>query len=641
MFTWPLALGLTRDIPWDLGDSLLNAWILAWNADHLTRILSGDLSALRGFWHANIFHPEPLTLAYSEHLFAQALQIWPVYVLTGNIILSYNLLFLSTFVLSGTGAYLFVREVTGSRVAGFVAGLIYAFAPYRVPQFSHLQVLSSQWMPFVLYGLRKYFENVTDAREGRASRRLAPLAGAAAALLTQNLSNGYFLLFFPPFVLAYALVEIGARRLWADSRTWSELAAAAIAVGLITLPFVLPYVELRTLGIPPRPLSEVATYSADVHSYLTAAPEVRLWGGSLRALPKPEGDLFPTVAALLLAAAGAGSAAGAAWRGSHAAAFASPRTRVFAYALVAVGVMYLVLAALVFAGYRVASLGPLPISVRGIGRPVLVMSASAVLLAWISPRVRHLVRSLAGTPAGFALLASVAALFLSLGPEIRSGGRLIGETGPYALLYSYVPGFDGLRVPARYAMLVILFLSVLAGFGAVFLERRLRRGRALVLALGVVAVAEGIAAPIVMNGSAGEGGYAPPPARVYSGDQVPRVYQFLRTLPPGAVIAEFPFGEWTYELRYVFYSAHHWRPLLNGYSGHFPLSYSTRANYLRHPLDVPELAWGALHGAGATHAVVHESLYPDDEGARIGEWLVRHGGRQIAEFDGDRVFALR
>jgi hypothetical protein len=190
-------------------------------------------------------------------------------------------------------------------------------------------------------------------------------------------------------------------------------------------------------------------------------------------------------------------------------------------------------------------------------------------------------------------------------------------------------------------MLVILFLSVLAGFGASFLERRVRQGPALILALGLMIVAEGFAAPIVVNGSAGEGGYAAPPGRVHTGDEVPRVYQFLKTMPPQTIVAEFPFGEWAYELRYVFYSAHHWQRLLNGYSGHFPLSYSTRANYLRHPLDVPELAWSALFGAGTTHVVVHGSSYVDEEGVRIGDWLVRNGARQIAEFDGDRVFALR
>jgi hypothetical protein len=35
--TWPLARGLARDLPGDLGDPLLNCWILAWDADHLLR----------------------------------------------------------------------------------------------------------------------------------------------------------------------------------------------------------------------------------------------------------------------------------------------------------------------------------------------------------------------------------------------------------------------------------------------------------------------------------------------------------------------------------------------------------------------------------------------------------------------------
>ena len=47
-----------------------------------------------------------------------------MWALTGNPILCYNLLFLSTFVLSGLGTYLFVRELTGNPRAAFVAGLL-------------------------------------------------------------------------------------------------------------------------------------------------------------------------------------------------------------------------------------------------------------------------------------------------------------------------------------------------------------------------------------------------------------------------------------------------------------------------------------------------------------------------------------
>src|SRR5512137_824002 len=97
--TWPLAAGLARDIPWDLGDPLLNVWILGWDLTSFQRILAGDGNALVGFWNAGIFYPEPRALAYSEHLVPLALQALPVYALTGNVILCYNLLFLSALVL--------------------------------------------------------------------------------------------------------------------------------------------------------------------------------------------------------------------------------------------------------------------------------------------------------------------------------------------------------------------------------------------------------------------------------------------------------------------------------------------------------------------------------------------------------------
>jgi hypothetical protein len=632
IFTWPVVTGLTRDIPWDLGDSLLNAWILAWDADRLLRFLGGDIGAMRDFWNANIFHPEPLTLAYSEHLFAQALQIFPVYALTGNIVLSYNLLFLSTFVLSGLGMFLFVREVTGSARAGLVAGLIYAFAPYRVPQFSHLQVISSQWMPFALYGLRRYFET----RHARA------LAGAGAALVAQNLSNGYFLLFFAPFVLAYALFEIATRKLWAEARVWMALSITAVGVTMVTLPFLLPYLELRRLGLGARALSEVKTFSADVFSYWTSPVESWVWGRAARAYPKAEGELFLTLTALILGAVGVGSASWTAWASARTASAAAPWIpigvlRVLVVAA-SVGALFVLL---ILTGNGFTALGPFPISVTNLWRNARVLALLLALLILISPRARVFARAWGATLAGFVTIAAVSAFLLSLGPEVRSSGRLIGEAGPYHFLYSHVPGFDGLRVPARFAMLVVLFLSVAAGLGAAALER-LRNGRVLAVTLGFAAVIEAFAAPIVVNGTVAEGRYATPPARVYTGDEVPGAYRFLKTLPaPGTVVVEFPFGEWAYEVRYVFYSTAHWHPILNGYSGHFPLSYHLKATHLRHPLEYPDPSWDTLMQSGATHAVVHSQYYRDDEGDRIAAWLIAKGARQLGNFDGDRVFALR
>ena len=78
--TWPLAAGLGRDVAWDLGDSVLNMWILSWVCEQFRHILTGDVSRIATFFDANAFYPAPLALAYSEHLVAQAVQVFPIQV---------------------------------------------------------------------------------------------------------------------------------------------------------------------------------------------------------------------------------------------------------------------------------------------------------------------------------------------------------------------------------------------------------------------------------------------------------------------------------------------------------------------------------------------------------------------------------
>ena len=301
--TWPLARGLGRDVPADLGDPVFVMWVLAWDCEQLLAILGGDVSRLSTFFDANIFHPVPLTLAYSEHFLAQAVQVLPVWALTGNPILSYNLLFLSTFVLSGLGAYLFVRELTGNPRAAFVAGVLFAFAPYRFPQSSHLHVLSSQWMPFALYGFRRFFDSF-DTAASRPGGRWRPLLGAAAALVAQNLSSTYYLMFFSPFAAAYVLWEVWRRRLWRDRRLWLQLGAAAAIVFVLTVPLLLPYAAVQEQLQVARARGELSVYAADVYSYLTAVREQVVWGNVARLYPKAEGDLFPGLVAVILAVIG-------------------------------------------------------------------------------------------------------------------------------------------------------------------------------------------------------------------------------------------------------------------------------------------------------------------------------------------------
>ena len=47
MMTWPLAGGLSHDIPGDFGDPLLNCWILAWDAGVLLLVIFGKRAPAR------------------------------------------------------------------------------------------------------------------------------------------------------------------------------------------------------------------------------------------------------------------------------------------------------------------------------------------------------------------------------------------------------------------------------------------------------------------------------------------------------------------------------------------------------------------------------------------------------------------
>ena len=110
------------------------------------------------------------------------------------------------------------------------------------------------------------------------------------------------------------------------------------------------------------------------------------------------------------------------------------------------------------------------------GLAILVLAAAAIAIA---TRRRAERREIAFYAAAAALMWA-----LSLGPEPRLNGAPIGVPGPYALLAS-LPGFDGMRVPARLWMVAVLCLSACAAFAVAAIPA----DRARRLAVTIVAAA--------------------------------------------------------------------------------------------------------------------------------------------------------
>jgi hypothetical protein len=150
VMTWPLLIHLGSVVPRDIGDPLAEAWQPAWGGHAL-------LHQPLHFFDANRFWPLTDSLAFGDALIGYA----PTGIIGSGphaAIVRYDVLFIFAYALAFFGAYLLAREIGLSPAGAVVAGAAFAFAPYRLEQDGHLQVISSGGIPlsiaFALRGIR-------------------------------------------------------------------------------------------------------------------------------------------------------------------------------------------------------------------------------------------------------------------------------------------------------------------------------------------------------------------------------------------------------------------------------------------------------------------------------------------------------
>ena len=272
-----------RDAVHDPGDPLLNLWALSWVA-HQLPIAPAHL------FDGNIFAPERWTLAYSETLLAPAVVATPLLWMGVSQILVYNLVFVSGFILSGVGTALLVRDLTRSNGASIVAGIIFAFLPFRFDHYPQLQLQQAEWIPLALWSLHRVM------RDGRFRDGL----WLGAFVTAQVLSCMYYGIF-----LASYLVVVGGALMLSNisaTRTRLPVLAAGVVLAVVLLaPVGRAYLGARqTVG--ERGGEESAAWSATWRNYLATPASNRLYGWSADRFGAHQRRLFPGLVALTLAA---------------------------------------------------------------------------------------------------------------------------------------------------------------------------------------------------------------------------------------------------------------------------------------------------------------------------------------------------
>lgn len=268
----------------DLGDPVFSMWRLSWIAH---QIVTDPLH----LFDANIFFPAELALTYSDSIILPGLVaapfLWagvpPLYV--------YNVMFVSTFVLSGVAMFYLCRELTGHSLGAYVGALIFAFYPFRFEHYSHLELQITFWFPLALLALKRVL----------ATGRLRSGVVLGLVLAGQAWSCMYFGLMLPLYVgVAACVLFVG----W--GRRWARLKGLAVAVPVFVAlggPVALPYLGSRAER-GDRDVAEALHYSAAPGDYLEAHQRSVVYGRLLfHDNYKPERQLFPGLGAVTLAAA--------------------------------------------------------------------------------------------------------------------------------------------------------------------------------------------------------------------------------------------------------------------------------------------------------------------------------------------------
>ncbi len=548
--TWPLACHLTDHLPSDLGDPLYAVWLLDWDIHALK-------TGFKDFWNGNIFFPHQGTVLYMDYYFALALLAFPLAVLSHNLILSYNVLFILSFILCALGMYLLVYYLTRVRAAALVAGIVIAFCPFRMAHISHLELLYFAWMIFCFLFLHRFFDNPSYGN----------LAGVGIFFILQALSCAYYGVFLWLFVGLFVPYFGYKKRFFKRKDFWVKMSLLALSCFIILLPLFYPYLHVHKQMMFTRDILEAEHYSAQLQHFLRVPPWNIVWGDVLRGQPSPEWQRYLGVVVFLL---------GAYWlvsrRRSRREELRRERTRLFFWWDILTGFYLLLILHVALSGGFTIRWGEVKIlSVHRLVNPLIILTISLSLriglAAWRGRKRSRPEIPTTSLSQRFFLFTLVLAWLLAMGPSIKLFDKKI-LTGPYILLHEWIPIFQSLRAPSRFSVMMMIALALMSGWAiAALMEkpRKLWHKKAIPFLAGILILIDYASVPIRLETAAGL-------------KKIPDIYSYVKDLPAGSSLIELPMPQVSEErgreALLMYYSTFHRKKIVNGYSGYFPPGYT-------------------------------------------------------------------
>ena len=395
VMTYPVIFHMNELIGGGGGDGTYFIWLVRWYQKALFEL------KISPFFNPYLNYPQGWYLASTDITPAMVALALPGSMLFGPT-WGYNFAMLASFVLSGWGMYLWIRDLSKDNSAGLVAGTIYAFLPFHMAHYviGHLSLSGMQWFPFYFWGLYNLL------KQERFSWK--PVLLAVVSIFLIGLTSPYYVymtaLVSAVFILGFIIFN-GYKRLKTPVFWKSALIFGIFAIVLVGIS-MLPYLRLNAQsGLATRSVEYASRYSASPTDFVIPPIKQFLWGK---------------------------------WIDDH----FSPE--IWQESTLYIGAVALVLAVIAWVKRRQVA-QPQLLSIA------LLVAATAFVLAlgidphWLGKKIVSLPR----------ILQYI--FHRTTMPEIHL---------PAYYLFLYLPFFSKMRVMMRFGLFTLVFFSLMAGLGA-------------------------------------------------------------------------------------------------------------------------------------------------------------------------------
>jgi len=222
------------------------------------------------FFDASSYYPLGYDLGRGAYAPASTIPAIPL-TWAASPVISYNAIVVGSFLLTALGTYAWMLRLTRRRTGAFFAGLVAAMLPYRFGHIFHLNLLTTQWIPWTLWAFETYLARPSNGR--------TLSVGTLAALIA--LSDWYYGYAAALLLPIYFALRFRSNRVvdWAIGVRHTALAGSGAL--LLVLPFLLDSLRLWKSHVIGGHGLQPAFF--DLNPYDPFVPNLRhpIWGKAL------------------------------------------------------------------------------------------------------------------------------------------------------------------------------------------------------------------------------------------------------------------------------------------------------------------------------------------------------------------------